>query len=93
MTGVGTDRGDVVCEVVVVCGGMFAAVVARLAGVRVPIVPMSRALSTAQFSELMEWGVHYAATVYNLYLPLPGDPECPDLDSLPGVTEDEARAA
>lgn len=36
-----TDRGDVECEVVVDCGGMFAAEIARLAGVRVPIVPMA----------------------------------------------------
>ena len=41
MTGVRTDRGDVECEVVVDCGGMFAAEIARLVGVRVPIVPMS----------------------------------------------------
>ena len=39
--GVRTDRGDIECEVVVDCGGMFAAEIARLAGVRVPIVPMS----------------------------------------------------
>jgi glycine cleavage system aminomethyltransferase T/glycine/D-amino acid oxidase-like deaminating enzyme len=36
-----TDRGDVECEVVVDCGGMYAAEIARLVGVRVPIVPMS----------------------------------------------------
>ena len=41
ITGVRTDRGDVECEVVVDCGGMYAAEIARLAGVRVPIVPMS----------------------------------------------------
>ena len=45
VTGVRTDRGGrrvwVECEVVVDCGGMFAAEIARLAGVRVPIVPMS----------------------------------------------------
>jgi glycine cleavage system aminomethyltransferase T/glycine/D-amino acid oxidase-like deaminating enzyme len=46
VTGVRTDRGDgaesfTECEVVVDCGGMFAAEIARLAGVRVPIVPMS----------------------------------------------------
>jgi 4-methylaminobutanoate oxidase (formaldehyde-forming) len=41
VTGVRTDRGDVECEVVVDCGGMYAAEVARMAGVRVPIVPMS----------------------------------------------------
>ena len=36
-----TDRGDVSCEVVVNCGGMFAAEIARLVGVRIPVVPMS----------------------------------------------------
>ena len=36
-----TDRGDVECEVVVDCGGMFAAEIGRLAGVRIPVVPMS----------------------------------------------------
>lgn len=36
-----TDRGDIGCEVVVNCGGMFAAEIGRLAGVRVPLVPMS----------------------------------------------------
>jgi glycine cleavage system aminomethyltransferase T/glycine/D-amino acid oxidase-like deaminating enzyme len=41
VTGVRTDRGDVEAEVVVDCGGMFAAEIGRLAGVRVPIVPMS----------------------------------------------------
>lgn len=39
--GVRTDRGDVECEVVVNCGGMFAAEIGRLAGVRIPLVPMS----------------------------------------------------
>ncbi len=41
VTRVRTDRGDVECEVVVDCGGMYAAEIARLVGVRVPIVPMS----------------------------------------------------
>ena len=36
-----TDRGDVDCEIVVNCGGMFAAELGRLAGVRIPLVPMS----------------------------------------------------
>ncbi len=36
-----TDRGDIETEVVVNCGGMFAAEIARMVGVRVPIVPMS----------------------------------------------------
>jgi 4-methylaminobutanoate oxidase (formaldehyde-forming) len=41
VTKVRTDRGDIECEVVVDCGGMFAAQIARMVGVRVPIVPMS----------------------------------------------------
>lgn len=36
-----TDRGDIDCEVVVNCAGMFAAEIGRLAGVRVPLVPLS----------------------------------------------------
>ena len=36
-----TDRGDVECEVVVNCGGMYAAEIGRLVDVRVPVVPMS----------------------------------------------------
>jgi glycine cleavage system aminomethyltransferase T/glycine/D-amino acid oxidase-like deaminating enzyme len=40
-TGVTTDRGHIACEVVVNCGGMFAAEIGRLAGVRIPLVPMS----------------------------------------------------
>ncbi|MFC4947847.1 GcvT family protein [Pseudonocardia sp. GCM10023141] len=41
ITGVRTDRGDVECDVVVDCGGMFAAEIARLVDVRIPVVPMS----------------------------------------------------
>jgi 4-methylaminobutanoate oxidase (formaldehyde-forming) len=41
VSGVRTGQGDVECEVVVDCGGMFAAEIARLAGVRIPVVPMS----------------------------------------------------
>lgn len=41
VTGVRTDRGDIECDVVVNCGGMFAAELGRLADVRVPVVPMS----------------------------------------------------
>jgi glycine cleavage system aminomethyltransferase T/glycine/D-amino acid oxidase-like deaminating enzyme len=39
--GVRTDQGDIACEVIVNCGGMFAAELARLAGVRIPLVPMA----------------------------------------------------
>ncbi len=41
VTRVRTDKGDVECEVVVDAGGMYAAEIARMVGVRVPIVPMS----------------------------------------------------
>ena len=36
-----TNRGEVVCEIVVDCGGMFAAEIARMVGVRVPIIPIA----------------------------------------------------
>ncbi len=39
--GVQTDRGDIAAEVVVDAGGMFAAEIARMAGVRVPLIPFS----------------------------------------------------
>ncbi len=39
--GVRTDQGDVACEIVVNCGGMFAAEIGRMAGVRIPLIPMS----------------------------------------------------
>ncbi len=41
VTGIRTDRGDVEAAVVVNAGGMFAAEIGRLAGVRIPLVPMS----------------------------------------------------
>jgi 4-methylaminobutanoate oxidase (formaldehyde-forming) len=41
VVGVRTDRGDIQCEVMVNAGGMYAAEIGRLAGVRVPIVPMA----------------------------------------------------
>ncbi|HEY6731120.1 MAG TPA: FAD-dependent oxidoreductase [Solirubrobacterales bacterium] len=39
--GVQTDRGEIEAEVVVDAGGMYAAEIARMAGVRVPLIPMS----------------------------------------------------
>ena len=39
--GVRTDRGDVEAEIVVNCGGIYAAEIGRLAGIRIPLVPMS----------------------------------------------------
>jgi glycine cleavage system aminomethyltransferase T/glycine/D-amino acid oxidase-like deaminating enzyme len=41
VTGVRTDRGNIEAEIVVNCGGMFAAEIGRMAGVRIPLVPMS----------------------------------------------------
>ena len=39
--GVRTERGDIEAETVVIAGGMFSAELGRLAGVRIPVVPMS----------------------------------------------------
>jgi 4-methylaminobutanoate oxidase (formaldehyde-forming) len=46
--GVQTDRGHIEAEVVVNAGGMFAAEIGRLAGVRVPIVPMAHEFLVTQ---------------------------------------------
>lgn len=37
VTGVGTDRGDVECEIVVIAAGLWSAEVGRLAGVSIPL--------------------------------------------------------
>src|SRR3954466_5009408 len=39
--GVRTERGDIEAEVVVDAGGMYAAEIGRMAGVRVPVIPMA----------------------------------------------------
>jgi glycine/D-amino acid oxidase-like deaminating enzyme len=39
--GVRTESGDLEAETVVIAGGMFSAELGRLAGVRIPVVPMS----------------------------------------------------
>ncbi|MEA2125740.1 MAG: hypothetical protein QOI80_2522 [Solirubrobacteraceae bacterium] len=50
--GVQTDRGDIAADVVVLAGGMYAAELGRLAGIRVPIVPMAHEyLVTQPFRE------------------------------------------
>ncbi len=50
--GVRTEHGDIEAEVVVNAGGMFAAEVGRMAGVRVPVVPFSHQyLVTQPFRE------------------------------------------
>jgi glycine cleavage system aminomethyltransferase T/glycine/D-amino acid oxidase-like deaminating enzyme len=43
-----TDRGDIEAELVVIAAGMFAAEVGRLAGVRIPIQPMSHEFIVTQ---------------------------------------------
>jgi 4-methylaminobutanoate oxidase (formaldehyde-forming) len=50
--GVRTERGDIEAEVIVDAGGMYAAEIGRMAGVRVPIVPMAHEyLVTQPFRE------------------------------------------
>ena len=39
--GVETDKGFIECEIVVNCGGIYAAEIGRMVDVRIPIVPMS----------------------------------------------------
>ena len=41
VTSVETDKGRIECEIVVNCGGIYAAEIGRLVDVRIPIVPMS----------------------------------------------------
>ena len=40
VTAVVTDKGTIECEIVVNCGGIYAAEIGRLVDVRIPIVPM-----------------------------------------------------
>jgi glycine cleavage system aminomethyltransferase T/glycine/D-amino acid oxidase-like deaminating enzyme len=47
-----TEKGDIECEVAVIAAGMFSAEVGRLAGVRIPVQPMSHQyLVTQPFRE------------------------------------------
>jgi 4-methylaminobutanoate oxidase (formaldehyde-forming) len=48
VTGVNTEHGDIRAELVVNAGGMFAAEIGRMAGVRVPIVPMAHEYMVTQ---------------------------------------------
>ncbi len=54
VTGVRTEWGDIECEVVVNAGGMYAAEIGRLAGVRVPIVPFAHEYLVSQPFEAMQ---------------------------------------
>ena len=62
VSGVRTEWGDIEAEVVVNAGGMFAAEIGRLAGVRVPIVPMAHEYLVTQphpeMQRLREDGSH-----------------------------------
>jgi glycine cleavage system aminomethyltransferase T/glycine/D-amino acid oxidase-like deaminating enzyme len=50
--GVQTERGDIEAEVVVIAAGMYAGELGRMAGVRVPVIPMSHQyLVTQPFRE------------------------------------------
>jgi 4-methylaminobutanoate oxidase (formaldehyde-forming) len=52
VTAVETERGRTEAEVVVIAGGMYAAELGRLAGIRVPVIPMSHQyLVTQPFRE------------------------------------------
>jgi len=53
-----TDRGDIEAESVVNAGGMYAAEIGRLAGVRVPIVPMAHEYLVTQPLRRREPGEH-----------------------------------
>src|SRR4051812_36019149 len=48
VAGVRTEWGDIECEVLVDAGGMYAAEVGRLAGVRLPIVPFAHEYLVSQ---------------------------------------------
>lgn len=66
----------------------FGVMLDPVTGHEVPVVPASRHLTTKQFSELFDWVGPWAFENFNgLQIPLPNDV---DLDSLPGVAEDEA---
>ena len=52
VSGVVTDKGEIECDIVVNCGGMYAPQIGRMVGVRIPIVPMSHQyLITDNFME------------------------------------------
>jgi hypothetical protein len=51
-------------------------------GYEVPAVPMSKGLTPAQFSELIEWCPPWAWDTHRVVIKLPGDI---DVESLPGV--------
>jgi glycine cleavage system aminomethyltransferase T/glycine/D-amino acid oxidase-like deaminating enzyme len=60
---VDTEWGRVACERVVIAGGMYAAELGRLAGVRVPIVPMAHEYLVTQPFRDRESGPHHLPTL------------------------------
>lgn len=65
----------------------FGVVVDAVTGREVPVVPASRHLTTAQFSELIDWCPVWAWENWQLEIPLPKDV---DLSALPGIEDIEA---
>jgi glycine cleavage system aminomethyltransferase T/glycine/D-amino acid oxidase-like deaminating enzyme len=66
--GVRTDKGDVEAEVVVDAGGMYAAEIARMAGVRVPVIPMSHQYLVTQPHEAVR-EARASAKVWSSFVP------------------------
>jgi hypothetical protein len=67
----------------------FGVVLDPVTGREVPVVPMSKQLTTAQFSELIEWVGPWARETYGVSIGLPGDI---DIESLPGYESAEDAA-
>ena len=56
VVGVETDKGYVECEIVVNCGGIYAAEIGRMVDVRIPIIPMSHQYAVTE--NFLEVGKH-----------------------------------
>jgi glycine cleavage system aminomethyltransferase T/glycine/D-amino acid oxidase-like deaminating enzyme len=63
VVGVATEWGAIECERVVIAGGMYAAELGRLAGVRVPIVPMAHEYLVTQPFRDRAAGPHHLPTL------------------------------
>lgn len=73
----------------------YGVVVDPTTGREIPVVPMSRGLTTGQFAEIISWCPPWAAETYQdskgnpLQIPMPNEV---DLDALPGEWETEIEA-
>lgn len=67
----------------------FGVVADAVTGHEVPVVPASKHLTTAQFSELIEWVGPWAWETYELEIPLP---DTVDVSSLPGADDEPEEA-